>query len=199
MKPFICPHCNLAYRWKDNLKRHISNKHDDILQPILGSPLSIQNVYQPPPNFPTKPMMISSEERGPYDIRLKSNFKLFINGPSGSGKTFFISDLLKNLDVFAKDPPKVVVYVYDVWQPKYEEMPVHYFIKDEGNLEQQLFSVANGQPTLIVFRFDSVCYRISTIWGSLSQNIYCHAFTTETLTAKIGTNVTEYISSRFYY
>ena len=72
-----------------------------------------------------------------FDIRLKKNFKLFISGPSGSGKTFFITDLLKNLDLFTIDPPKVIIYVYRVWQPKYEEMAVDFFIEDTLNLSDK--------------------------------------------------------------
>ena len=41
-----------------------------------------------------------------FDIRLKENFKLFISGPSRCGKTFFVSDLLENIETFAKEPPK---------------------------------------------------------------------------------------------
>ena len=51
-----------------------------------------------------------------FDIRLKENFKLFISGPSRCGKTFFVSELLENIESFAKEPPETVVYVYKVWQ-----------------------------------------------------------------------------------
>ena len=87
----------------------------------------------------------------PYDLRLKPNFKLFIHGPSRSGKTHFIGDLLKNKNVFTQEPPKLVVYVYKVMQPKYEEMPINILIPDQPNLDEKIFSEVNGESALIVF------------------------------------------------
>ena len=57
-----------------------------------------------------------------YDIRLKENFKLFVSGPSRCGKTVFVSKLIENIKSFAKQPPGSIIYVYKVWQNKYEEM-----------------------------------------------------------------------------
>ena len=82
---------------------------------------------------------------------MKKNFKLFISGPSGSGKTFFIKDLLKNLDTFASEPSKLIIYVYRVWQPKYEEMGVDIFIEDGSNLIEKINNYAKDKSTLIVF------------------------------------------------
>ena len=58
----------------------------------------------------------------PYDIRLKENFKLFISGPSRCGKTFFISNLILNIDSFSKEPPEQIIFIFSVWQWKYDEM-----------------------------------------------------------------------------
>ena len=57
-----------------------------------------------------------------YDLRLKENFKVFISGPSRCGKTVFVSNLLERINEFAKVPPTNVIYVYKVWQSKYDEM-----------------------------------------------------------------------------
>merc|ERR1712219_11788 len=67
-----------------------------------------------------------------YDIRLKENFKLFISGPSRCGKTFFVSDLIENIEAFSKQPPSTIIFVYKVWQTKFDEMRsiVHMFISD---------------------------------------------------------------------
>ena len=67
-----------------------------------------------------------------FDVKLKENFKLFVSGPSRCGKTFFIADLLQNITNFAKQPPTLVVYIYKVWQSKFDEMRklVHIFLKD---------------------------------------------------------------------
>ena len=56
-----------------------------------------------------------------YDIRLKENFKWFVTGPSRWGKTFFVCDLLQNINSFCKTPPLSVIYVYKVWQEKFED------------------------------------------------------------------------------
>ena len=66
-------------------------------------------------------LLTSDNNEGPYDIRLKPNFKLFMYGPSHCGKTDFIGELLKNLDVITMQLPRLVVYVYKVMQPKYEK------------------------------------------------------------------------------
>ena len=89
-----------------------------------------------------RPIIISSSkidenDDKKYDIRLKEGFKLFIAGPSRSGKTFFIDTFINNLPDFAIDPPKTIVYVYKVWQPKYGEMKVDYFIEDCEDLDKK--------------------------------------------------------------
>ena len=60
--------------------------------------------------------------QGAFDIRLKENLKLFISGPSRCGKTVFVSKLLENIHSFAKLRPTNVIYVYKVWQQKYDEI-----------------------------------------------------------------------------
>ena len=56
------------------------------------------------------------------DIRLKENFKLFVSGPSRCGKTVFVAKLIENIHSFSKKPPTLILYVYKVWQDKYDEM-----------------------------------------------------------------------------
>ena len=88
-----------------------------------------------------------------FDIRLKENFKLFVSGPSRCGKTFFISELLENIDTFSKDPPETVLYIYKVWQTKFDEMKniVDGFIEDNENVVQQLKELALGQRVFVIF------------------------------------------------
>lgn len=87
------------------------------------------------------------------DVRLKENFKLFISGPSRCGKTFFISELLENIETFGKDPPETILYIYKVWQSKFDEMKsvVHTFIEDNENIIQQIKEVALGQRIFVIF------------------------------------------------
>ena len=88
-----------------------------------------------------------------FDIRLKENFKLFVSGPSRCGKTFFISELLENIDTFSKDPPETVLYIYKVWQTKFDEMKsvVDGFIEDNENVVQQIKKLALGQRVFVIF------------------------------------------------
>jgi hypothetical protein len=87
------------------------------------------------------------------DVRLKENFKLFISGPSRCGKTFFISELLENIETFGKDPAETILYIYKVWQSKFDEMKsvVHAFIEDNENIIQQIKEVALGQRIFVIF------------------------------------------------
>ena len=87
------------------------------------------------------------------DVRLKENFKLFISGPSRCGKTFFISELLENIETFGKDPPETILYIYKVWQSKFDELKsvVHAFIEDNENIIQQIKEVALGQRIFVIF------------------------------------------------
>ena len=88
-----------------------------------------------------------------FDIQLKENFKVFISGPSRCGKTFFVADLLQNLDRFAKQPPSLVIYIYKVWQWKFDEMKslVHVFMEDDDHIVEKIKQYANGIPILVVF------------------------------------------------
>ena len=88
-----------------------------------------------------------------YDIRLKENFKLFLSGPSRCGKTFFVADLLQNLSTVTKDPPSFIIYVYKVWQWKFDEMKhlVHVFMQDDENVVEKIKEYATGQSILVVF------------------------------------------------
>ena len=87
------------------------------------------------------------------DIRLKENFKLFISGPSRCGKTFFVSELLENIDTITKEPPETIIYVYKVWQSKFDEMKnvVHIFMEDNENVIQNIKDVAQGQGIFVIF------------------------------------------------
>ena len=88
-----------------------------------------------------------------FDIRLKENFKIFVSGPSRCGKTFFISELLENIVSFAKDPPETILYIYKIWQTKFDEMKsvVDGFIKDNENIVEQIKEIARGQRVFVIF------------------------------------------------
>ena len=104
-----------------------------------------------------RPIIISSanieddDDDKMYDIRLKEGFKLFIAGPSRSGKTYFIDSFLKHLNDISINPPKIIIYVYKVWQPKYSDMKVDYFIEDCEALDKKIFENTKSLSSLVVF------------------------------------------------
>jgi len=95
--------------------------------------------------------MVSYEKM--FDIRLKENFKLFISGPSRCGKTFYIADLLENISTFAKEPPETIIYLYKVWQSKFDEMRnlVDIFIQDNVDIMHEIRKISLGQRIFIIF------------------------------------------------
>ena len=88
-----------------------------------------------------------------FDIRLKENFKLFVSGPSRCGKTVFVSKLLENIHSFGKLPPEIVLYIYKVWQPKYDEIETLgvIFIEDSENIVDEIKSYATGRPMVVIY------------------------------------------------
>ena len=46
-----------------------------------------------------------------YDIKLCSNFKLFLSGPSACGKTTFLINLLENITNFTQQRIENIIYV----------------------------------------------------------------------------------------
>ena len=147
----MCQFCQYSSKKRYNVTRHETSKHGQ----TKTQELRVQKRSMGTPS--KRPVIIPSNkgydlaQMDSFDVRLKENFKIFISGPSGSGKTYFITDLLKNLDIFATNPPKLIIYVYRVWQPKYEEMSVDYFIEDGVDLMEKIKSYSKDQHALIVF------------------------------------------------
>lgn len=90
-----------------------------------------------------------------YDIRFCENFKIFACGPSRCGKTCFIIDIIQNLENIAKVHPQKIIYIYKVWQQKFDELQqsglVHHFIQDQNNLVTKIKKICNKESSLIVF------------------------------------------------
>ena len=112
------------------------------------TPLSSFHKYE---TKPEKTTILGDDSNEFYDIRLKENFKLFINGPSRSGKTFFLKDFIQNMDIFCKSPPKIITLVYKVFQPIYLDLNVDYLRMDCDNLKEKLLELAHGESMLVIF------------------------------------------------
>ena len=58
-----------------------------------------------------------------------------------------------NIHAFSKLPPVSVLYIYKVWQPKYDDIKslgVN-FIEDNDNVVNNIKSSVSGQPMLVIF------------------------------------------------
>ena len=87
-----------------------------------------------------------------FDIRLKKKFKLFLSGPSGSGKTTFIVNLIKNVKDIAKDPPKIVIYFFKEWQPKFNDLADELniqFLEDSDKIIEHVSQLSTS--ALVIF------------------------------------------------
>ena len=140
---FSCKYCQYTSNWSSNLRKHEKAMHNGEIG--LSSPQSNKNQFGSG--------YIVDNMKGVFDIRLKENFKLFVSGPSRCGKTVFIAKLIENIQSSAKQPPTSIIYVYKVWQDKYNEMEslgVN-FMKDTENIIDNIKSAAKGQPVLVIF------------------------------------------------
>ena len=135
---FSCKFCNYSSSRSFNVRRHETMQH--LSNPFpnhkhFGSGYNVDNVH------------------GVFDIRLKENFKLFVTGPSRCGKTVFVAKLLENIHTFSKVPPMSVLYIYKVWQPKYDEimsLGVN-FMEYNDNVVYDIKSSVTGEPMLVIF------------------------------------------------
>ena len=175
-KKYACPLCNFKTHKKYNLDMHRRNRHAGV---SFGCHQISEGERSSDGYRPQEPYTLPMNQKSPgqqlyslqsmdpqystqesynsqllsYDIRLKENFKLFISGPSRCGKTFFVAELLENIENFAKVPPTTIIYVYKVWQPKFDEMRslVHVFLEDCDSVVAKIQEKATGQPILVVF------------------------------------------------
>ena len=86
-------------------------------------------------------------------MRIREGSKFFLFGPSNCGKTFYVIDFLLNIENFMETYPRKIIFVYTIWQMKYDEILnlVDYFIEDSSDLEEQINSLCKGEATLIIF------------------------------------------------
>merc|ERR1711951_260659 len=154
-KKYQCNLCDYRSDRTTDIKRHMKFKHREQETSFNREDKQVDN------NSGVKGVVIPSNEQfgmnkgcdKKYDIRLKENFKLFVSGPSRCGKTFSVSDIIENIRGFAKQPPSVIIYVYTVWQSKFDEMRsmIDYFVQDDGDISEKIKKMASGKPTLVVF------------------------------------------------
>ena len=87
-----------------------------------------------------------------FDLRLKTNFKLFLAGPSGCGKTTLMVNIIKNINKFAINPPKIIIYYFKTWQNKFDWLKNEYgviFMEDNESIIEQLKEYQS--PALVIF------------------------------------------------
>ena len=113
---FHCGQCSYKSKRKYDVGRHEKAMHGDFKKNYM-----VNHGNDGGNNYGQSHKHVYNELKN-FDIRLKENFKLFVSGPSRCGKTAFVSKLIENIKSFAKQPPGSIIYVYKIWQNKYEEM-----------------------------------------------------------------------------
>lgn len=73
-----------------------------------------------------------------FDFRLQHPFSCVISGPSNSGKSYFVKMLLENAVNMISKKIENIVYIYDCWQPLYDELYKMYNIKFVEGIPQSL-------------------------------------------------------------
>lgn len=73
-----------------------------------------------------------------FDFKFQHPFSCIISGPSNSGKTFFVKMLLQNAERLISKNIENIVYIYDCWQPLYDELLKLYDIKFIEGIPQSL-------------------------------------------------------------
>ena len=141
---FSCGQCSYQSKRRYDVKRH-----ENALHMNMNMSRRIEQEYPVSiDGFSSLPLTDAS-----FDIRLKENFKLFVSGPSRCGKTVFVAKLIENIGHMAKKPPRMIIYVYKVWQDKYDEMKslgVN-FILDNCDIVNDIKAAAQGDPLLVIF------------------------------------------------
>ncbi len=72
-----------------------------------------------------------------FDFRLIHPFSSVISGPSNSGKTYFVKRLMENGLNMISTKIENIVYIYNCWQPLYDELLKLYdiiFLKEYQSL-----------------------------------------------------------------
>ena len=88
-----------------------------------------------------------------YDLTFKENFKILVAGPSACGKTVSVFKFVTNLPLYARKKIDVIIYVYKIYQSKFDEMVgvIDHFIQDEVDVFNKIKSITGGRPALIIF------------------------------------------------
>merc|ERR1711954_188732 len=161
---FPCQYCNYVSKRRYDVKRHEKALHKNGTYQNSDLGVATQQDRGESLSFP-----LSHKS---FDIRLKENFKMFVSGPSRCGKTVFVSKLLEKIHAFAKIPPAKVLYIYKVWQPKYDEimsLGVN-FMEDSDNIVNDIKSGVSGHPMLVIF---------DDLIGSSSLKVIADLFTVD--------------------
>ena len=100
----VCDKCGRSYVRKHDLNRHKHEKHANDTDNMSGvdTPSSVSEPLQ--------------------ELRLQHPFSMVVAGPSGSGKTMLIKQVLEERSKWIQPPPERILWLYDQWQPMYDEM-----------------------------------------------------------------------------
>ena len=108
-----CPVCVKSFPRKDNMQRHMSNRH--------GTPVFNPNYSAPNPMY-----IVCQPHRKVSAVSLYAPVYLYgqVAGMTGSGKTVWVKSLLQQAQEVVHLPPERIVWCYSQWQPAYMELMV---------------------------------------------------------------------------
>ena len=154
-KKHKCRFCPYRSVWSHTVKRHEKRKHSLLLE-LDKQGTVIQSTDPIPSSFNNEYDKDNiSYQSESFNIQLENFFKIFICGPSKSGKTHFLTQLLSNLNTISEKPPPKVIYVFQFWQSKLEEMRslnlVDIFLEGGDGLKTRLSKVVDNHESLIIF------------------------------------------------
>ena len=120
-----CPVCKNNFSRKDNMQRHMSQKHSESpsFTPFRALPFSVEKCQR---------------------FQFVHPFTSMVAGMTGSGKTVWVKSLFQQAQRAINLPPERIVWCYSQWQPAYLElmatMPNIEFIRGiPSNLEHDSY------------------------------------------------------------
>ena len=170
----VCPICGKPNLLK--LSEHLRQVHDlstqarqpwlreaSHLPPLVDLPMEQYPVSLPPSscpvvsNSPVPCLMDNTLETLPHpDFAFQHPYSMMVVGPSQCGKTHFVHQLLTHKCMAYPDKkPLQVVWFYNQWQPRYEEIQRALkkkirFMQGLPELEEDLSSIPTSKHTIIV-------------------------------------------------
>ena len=135
---YSCPHCPKKYKSKRDLRRHVQDKHDEVVGNESEKDNKQTNVVSNSKTSKSQQGQKDKQKRKRQQqeehidnitkkskesvFTLKHPFTMTIAGPTSCGKTSWIKTLLQHAEKYIEPRPNKILWFYKRWQPLYTEM-----------------------------------------------------------------------------